>query len=108
MKEQEIDRGGEMEDGARRRSLFGRLAGAAALGLAGLLPAASGSAAAAAAGGGTGRARERGGDVIANWSMGPRSTAGIRSRSRTISCRRMRLARQPPWLFSARARSRWP
>jgi hypothetical protein len=52
MKEQEIDRGGEMEDGARRRSLFGRLAGAAALGLAGLLPAASGSAAVAPAGDG--------------------------------------------------------
>jgi hypothetical protein len=52
MKEQEIDRGAEMEDGARRRSLFGRLAGAAALGLAGLLPVASGSAAAAPAGDG--------------------------------------------------------
>ena len=42
-----IERGLDSIDGAPRRSLFGRLAGAAALGLAGLLPAASDKATAA-------------------------------------------------------------
>ena len=42
------NRGPETTDGAARRSLFGRLAGATALGLAGLLPARSGAQTAAA------------------------------------------------------------
>jgi intracellular sulfur oxidation DsrE/DsrF family protein len=47
MQEHMSERGLDSIDSAQRRSLFGRLAGAAALGLAGLLPTASGTAIAA-------------------------------------------------------------
>jgi hypothetical protein len=46
MEEQKMDPGPHTVDGARRRSFFGRLAGAAAVGLAGLLPVAPGAEAA--------------------------------------------------------------